>query len=47
MVLVRKEQAYITLYNKLSKIGAKHKDNLDQAVRDQVFASIKDRSASV
>ena len=43
-VLVRKEQAYITLYNKLSKIGTKHKDNLDQAVRDQVFASIKDRS---
>ena len=28
----------------MSKIGAKHKKNLDQAVRDQVFASIKDRS---
>ena len=44
MVLDRKEQAYITLYDRLSKIGAKHKENLDQAVRDQVFASIKDRS---
>ena len=43
-VLDRKEQAYITLYDRLSKIGAKHKENLDQAVRDQVFASIKDRS---
>ena len=28
----------------LVKIGAKHKENLDQAVRDQIFASIKDRS---
>ena len=28
----------------MSKIGTKHKDYLDQAVRDQVFASIKDRS---
>ena len=28
----------------MSKIGRKHKENLDQAVRDQVFASIKDRS---
>ena len=28
----------------MSKIGGKHKDNLDQAVRDQVFASLKDRS---
>ena len=44
MVLDRKEQAYITLYDRLSKIGTKHKENLDQAVRDQVFASIKDRS---
>ena len=43
-VLDKKEQAYITLYDRLSKIGAKHKENLDQAVRDQVFASIKDRS---
>ena len=44
MVLVQKEQAYITLYDRLSKIGEKHKDHLDQAVRDQVFASIKDKS---
>ena len=34
MVLDRKEQAYITLYDRLSKIGTKHKENLDQAVRD-------------
>ena len=44
MVLDRKEQACITLYNRLSNIGTKHKENLDQAVRDEVFASIKDRS---
>ena len=43
-VLNRKEQAYNTLYDRLDKIGAKHKENLDQAVRDQVFASIKARS---
>ena len=43
-VLDRKEQAYNTLYDRLVKIGTKHKENLDQAVRDQVFASIKDRS---
>ena len=43
-VLHRKEQAYITLYDMLSKIGGKHKESLDQAVRDQVFASIRDRS---
>ena len=44
MVLDTKEQAYITLYDRLSKIGGKHKENLEQAVGDQVFASIKDRS---
>ena len=43
-VLDRKEQAYITLYDKWSKIGGKHKENLNQAVRDQVLASIKDKS---
>ena len=43
-VLDRKEQAYITLYDRLSTIGGKHKESLDQAVKDQVFASIKDRS---
>ena len=43
-VLDRKEQAYTTLYDRLSQIGTKHKENLDLAVRDQVFASIKDRS---
>ena len=44
MVLEKKEQAYDTLYDRLVKIGAKHKENLDQAVKAQVFASIKDRS---
>ena len=43
-VLDKKEVAYNTLYDRLLKIGAKHKENLDQAVKDQVFASIKDRS---
>ena len=43
-MLDREEQAYTTLYVRLSEIGAKHKENLDNAVRDQVFASIKDKS---
>ena len=43
-VIKQKEQAYITLYDRLVKIGAPHKEYLDQAVREQVFASIKDRS---
>ena len=43
-VLGKKEQAYITLYDRLRKIGKKHKEHLDQAVRDQVFANIKDKS---
>ena len=43
-VLDQKEQAYDTLYDRLVKIGAKHKEYLDQAVKEQVFASIKDRS---
>ena len=43
-VLDQKEQAYDTLYDRLVKIGTKHKEYLDQAVKEQVFASIKDRS---
>ena len=43
-VLDKKEKAYDTLYDKLVKIGTKHKENLDQAVKAHVFASIKDRS---
>ena len=43
-VLGQKEQAYDTLYDRLVMIGTKHKENLDQAVKAQVFASIKDRS---
>ena len=42
-VLDQKEQAYNTLYDRLVMIGTKHKENLDQAVKAQVFASIKDR----
>ena len=34
MVLDRKEQAYNTLYDRLVKIGAPHKEYLDQAVRE-------------
>ena len=44
MVLDQKEKAYDTLYDRLVKIGTKHKEYLDQAVKEQVFASIKDRS---
>ena len=44
MVLDKKELAYNTLYDRLLKIGAKHKENLDQAVKDHIFASIKDWS---
>ena len=43
-VLDQKEQAYDKLYDRLVKIGAKHKENLDQAVKAHVFGSIKDRS---
>ena len=42
-VLKQKEQAYVTLYDRLVKIGTPHKKYLDQAVREQVFANIKDR----
>ena len=45
MVLDQKEQAYVTLYDRLVIIGTQHKEYLDQAVREQVFASIKDRSS--
>ena len=43
-VLDQKEQAHDTLYDRLVKIGTKHKEYLDQAVKEQVFASIKNRS---
>ena len=34
MVLDQKEQAYDTLYDRLVKIGAKHKEYLDQVVKE-------------
>ena len=43
-MLVQKEQAYVTLYNRLLQIGDQHKENLDKAVSEQVFNCIKDRT---
>ena len=43
-VLVQKEQAYATLYDRLIQIGDQHIDHLENAVRDQVFKCIKDKS---
>ena len=43
-MLVQKEQAYITLYNRLLQIGDQHKENLENAVSEQVFNCIKDRT---
>ena len=43
-VLVQKEQAYATLYDRLIQIGDPHIDHLENAVRDQVFKCIKDKS---
>ena len=43
-VLDQKEQACITPYDRLRQIGDKHKEHLDQAVRDQVLKSIRDKS---
>ena len=38
------EQAYAILYDRLMQIGNPHIDHLENAVRDQVFKSIKDKS---
>ena len=43
-VLVQKEQAYATLYDRLMQIGDPHIDHLENAVLDQVFNCIKDKS---
>ena len=43
-VLVQKEQAYVTLYDRLLQIGNQHKENLDKAVTEQVLNCIKDRT---
>ena len=40
----QKEQAYITLYDRLLQIGNQHIENLEKAVSDQVFNCIKDRT---
>ena len=43
-MLVQKEQAYVTFYNRLLQIGDQHKENLENAVSEQVFNCIKDRT---
>ena len=43
-VLDQEEQAYATLYDRLMQIGDLHIDHLENAVRDQVFKCIKDKS---
>ena len=43
-VLDQEEQAYATLYDRLMQIGNPHIDHLENAVRDQVFKCIKDKS---
>ena len=43
-MLVQKEQAYATLYDRLMQIGDPHIEHLENAVRDQVFKCIKDKS---
>ena len=43
-VLDQEEQAYATLYDRLIQIGYQHIDHLENAVRDQVFKCIKDKS---
>ena len=43
-VLVQKEQAYVTLYDRLMEIGNLHIDHLENAASDQVFNCIRDRT---
>ena len=43
-VVENKEQAYITLFDKLLQLGDPHIDNFDQANRKQVFNCIRDRT---
>ena len=43
-MLVQKEQAYVTLYDRLMQIGDQHIDHLENAVCDQVFNCIRDRT---
>ena len=41
------EQDYIRLFDELLKLGDPYIDNFDQAVREQVFKCIRDKTASV
>ena len=43
-VLVQKKQAYITLYDRLLQIGDQQLGNIENAVSDQVFNCIRDRT---
>ena len=43
-VVEQKEQAYITLFDKLQQLGNPHIDNFDQVNREQVFNCIRDRT---
>ena len=43
-VVKDREQAYIRLFDKLLKLGDPYIDNFDQAVREQVFKCIRDKT---
>ena len=43
-VVQEKEKAYDTLYDRLQKLGAPHKEGLDQADKQQVYNCIRDRT---
>ena len=43
-MLDQKEQAYVTLYDRLLQIGDQHIENLEKAVSQQLFNSIEDRT---
>ena len=43
-MLVQKEQANVTLYDRLMQMGDQHIEHLEKAVSDQVFKCIKDKS---
>ena len=42
--VVQEKKAYDTLYDRLQKLGAPHKEGLDQADKQQVYNCIKDRT---
>ena len=43
-VVKDREQAYIRLFDELLKLGSPYIDNFDQAVREQVFKCIRDKT---